>query len=515
MLDFPDSPTDGQVSQQPNGVTYVYNAAKTRWDVSGSAQVTATIAIGMVASFPHGSPGSAWLFCDGSAVSRETYAGLFSAIGTTYGNGDGSTTFNLPDYRGEFLRGQDAGALNDPDAATRTDRGDGTTGDNVGTKQADEFASHGHNVPPRSSSAGTQTGDGFSYANPATGGVNTDLAGGNETRPRNVNVRYYIFAGEVIAAEPINVAQNINVKYPDYVLGTNLMPHSSNAPTNTDGDEYMSVTITPKQIGSTIKVEAIWYGSTASISNFSVALFRDSEVDAVAAVARDSVATRPMSIPIGYEMVATSLDPITFKVRAGSNSAGNTNFNGANNAQIFTGVAGSFISVKEIATRPLSTDAARTFLGPVALTGTTVDIDLPDGNWRKATIHIVGVREAAASGNPQLRLGTAGVPLETGVYETVVARHNNGSSDGTVGGLTQTGFGFDTVNQTNLHNARFVVERIANSSLYFFTNDGAVPANARGVTGSGLVDLGGLCDLLRFVWSGGFTSGDVYVQLDP
>lgn len=46
-----------------------------------------------------------WLLCDGSAVSRTTYADLFTLIGTNFGAGDGSTTFNLPDYRGKFLRG--------------------------------------------------------------------------------------------------------------------------------------------------------------------------------------------------------------------------------------------------------------------------------------------------------------------------------------------------------------------------------------------------------------------------
>ena len=44
------------------------------------------------------------LMCDGSEISRETYSELFAAIGTTYGEGDGSTTFNIPDYRGAFLR---------------------------------------------------------------------------------------------------------------------------------------------------------------------------------------------------------------------------------------------------------------------------------------------------------------------------------------------------------------------------------------------------------------------------
>lgn len=46
-----------------------------------------------------------YLFCDGSAVSRDTYAALFAVIGTTYGSGDGSTTFNLPDLTGRVVIG--------------------------------------------------------------------------------------------------------------------------------------------------------------------------------------------------------------------------------------------------------------------------------------------------------------------------------------------------------------------------------------------------------------------------
>ncbi len=49
-----------------------------------------------------------WLLCDGSAVSRGTYAGLFAVIGTTYGGGDGSTTFNLPNLKGRYPAGRDS-----------------------------------------------------------------------------------------------------------------------------------------------------------------------------------------------------------------------------------------------------------------------------------------------------------------------------------------------------------------------------------------------------------------------
>jgi microcystin-dependent protein len=88
---------------------------------------------------------SGLLLCDGSSVLRADYPELFDVIGTIYGNVD-STHFNLPDYRGYHLRCQDSGAGIDPDAADRTDRGDGTDGDNVGTEQAAQILYHTHNA---------------------------------------------------------------------------------------------------------------------------------------------------------------------------------------------------------------------------------------------------------------------------------------------------------------------------------------------------------------------------------
>ena len=66
------------------------------------------IPIGSVSAFSASVP-SGWIDCDGSAISRTSYASLFSEIGTLYGVGDGSTTFNIPDLRGEFIRGYDNG----------------------------------------------------------------------------------------------------------------------------------------------------------------------------------------------------------------------------------------------------------------------------------------------------------------------------------------------------------------------------------------------------------------------
>ena len=69
----------------------------------------ALVQAGEVAFFARSSAPAGYLKANGAAVSRTAYATLFAAIGTTFGVGDGSTTFNLPDLRGEFLRGLDDG----------------------------------------------------------------------------------------------------------------------------------------------------------------------------------------------------------------------------------------------------------------------------------------------------------------------------------------------------------------------------------------------------------------------
>ena len=72
-------------------------------------QVAPYVPPGAVIPFAMATAPAGWLICDGSAVSRTTYADLFASIGTTYGTGNNTTTFNLPDLRGEFIRGSDNG----------------------------------------------------------------------------------------------------------------------------------------------------------------------------------------------------------------------------------------------------------------------------------------------------------------------------------------------------------------------------------------------------------------------
>ena len=96
---------------------------------------------GMVTAFAMSSIPSGWLACDGSAVSRTTYANLFGIIATTWGAGDGTTTFNVPDLRGAFLRGTGtAGVSSDYVGPT-----------NVGDYQDDQNAEHNHSASSSSS----------------------------------------------------------------------------------------------------------------------------------------------------------------------------------------------------------------------------------------------------------------------------------------------------------------------------------------------------------------------------
>ena len=95
--------------------------------------------IGAILAFGGSSAPAGWLLCQGQAVSRTTYAALFAAIGTAYGAGDGSTTFNLPDPREAALVGAGTNVLNAGSIAAHN-------AVNLGAFQDDQFQSHAHHV---------------------------------------------------------------------------------------------------------------------------------------------------------------------------------------------------------------------------------------------------------------------------------------------------------------------------------------------------------------------------------
>ena len=137
---------------------------------ASAADVAAAIPTGLIFYHAATTAPTGFLACDGSAVSRTTYATLFGVIGTTFGSGDGSTTFNVPDLRGEFIRGWDNGRGVD-------------TGRVFGSAQADDLKSHTHPA----SQTRTDIAGGGSQTVLTTGSSNaTGSTGGTETRPRNI-----------------------------------------------------------------------------------------------------------------------------------------------------------------------------------------------------------------------------------------------------------------------------------------------------------------------------------------
>lgn len=100
----------GQIAVSYNGASaqcFVRHCFASVWTDWVRCDNSDTDTAGLVSSFARSSAPSGWLKANGAAVSRTTYAALFAAIGTTFGAGNGSTTFNLPDMRGEFVRGWD------------------------------------------------------------------------------------------------------------------------------------------------------------------------------------------------------------------------------------------------------------------------------------------------------------------------------------------------------------------------------------------------------------------------
>lgn len=123
-----------------------------------------------------------YLKANGAAISRTTYADLFAAIGTAFGTGDGSTTFNVPDLRGEFIRAWDDARGVD-------------SGRSFGSAQADAFQGHKHQSQTGNYSiaGGQYTIGQTAYStstsfvlNPISDGVNGTPRTSSETRPRNI-----------------------------------------------------------------------------------------------------------------------------------------------------------------------------------------------------------------------------------------------------------------------------------------------------------------------------------------
>lgn len=198
----PTAPTQAQGNNSTRLATtaYVDTGLQAATSSLNAAIVASYAPTGSVTMWTTTTAPTGYLICNGAAISRTTYAALFAVLGTTYGPGNGSTTFNLPDLRGVFVRGLDNGRALD---AGRT-IGTYQDSDNKSHDHPIYDAGHGHGLDIVIGSAGV--GGAFMQAGPAANetpttrgnarlsgtGIQVLASGGNESRPRNVALNYII-----------------------------------------------------------------------------------------------------------------------------------------------------------------------------------------------------------------------------------------------------------------------------------------------------------------------------------
>jgi len=128
---------------------------------SGGSIVSVAPPVGSITMYGGSSAPSGWLYCNGQAVSRTIQSDLFNAIGTTFGNGDGSTTFNVPDLRDRFPLGDNSNGGAD---AGRVDNFNTNVGDTGGSDDhqltVDELPSHKHELSVRRTDGSQDAGSG-------------------------------------------------------------------------------------------------------------------------------------------------------------------------------------------------------------------------------------------------------------------------------------------------------------------------------------------------------------------
>lgn len=221
------NPTTGALTRVAGGTLYADNP------------------IGSIIPFGSSTIPSGYLLCNGQAVSRTTYSELFAAIGTAFGEGDGSTTFNVPDLReattkGAGLTGKTVGAHLDADGLA------------VGEFLDDQLQAHTHSNKTGSSTAGQEDWTMFATSQVLTGTypTNSGTVGrfGATTEVKSVGVNYIIKAKHVgIPSDFIDAIDDaISDTTVDTVADGNMHPVTSNAvygKLNTKQDVIETITV--------------------------------------------------------------------------------------------------------------------------------------------------------------------------------------------------------------------------------------------------------------------------------
>jgi microcystin-dependent protein len=190
---IPTGGTTGQVlakkSDADNDVEWVNQTG-------GGSATGDTLPVGSIMPYPKATAPENWLICDGSAISRTDYSELFNAIGTTFGEGDGSTTFNLPNIKGRTIVGLDT---DDTDFNTIGK----TLGEKTHTLTVAEMPEHNHKQSLDGGNSGNSGNAAYSWSIPANQYLYTgdDLAGKTGGSQPHNNIQPSFVATYIIKAK--------------------------------------------------------------------------------------------------------------------------------------------------------------------------------------------------------------------------------------------------------------------------------------------------------------------------
>jgi hypothetical protein len=160
----------------------------------------------------------------------------------------------------------------------------------------------------------------------------------------------YAFTGTVSGVVG-TIVQVVNVQTGAVATGTTTMSMDDTIAQNTEGNEYMTLAITPTNSSNKLLIQVVWIGSFSTASEiYTAALFQDSTASAIAVASHTQSSSTVLShLSFNHYMAAGTVSATTFKVRVGCSSAQTTTFNGVVGGRKHGGVMASSITITEIA----------------------------------------------------------------------------------------------------------------------------------------------------------------------
>ena len=164
------------------------------------------------------------------------------------------------------------------------------------------------------------------------------------------DVQYFRKDGTAVVASQSQVVQVVNTQTGALATGTTTTPRDDTIPQNTEGDEVMTLAITPKDTSNILIIQVDAFAShSVGAGWFTLALFQDTTLNALAAIPEQTPGgSEPHMLTLTHKMTAGTTSATTFKARIGLDVAGTTTFNGNSGARIYGGVAASSITIWEV-----------------------------------------------------------------------------------------------------------------------------------------------------------------------